>query len=60
MIKPWYDCEKEMKSLSSNFPSATFNIEAFGEEPEDIWYARVKNGKFVKKLAIILKPDFDY
>jgi hypothetical protein len=40
----WYDWQKDLEGLSKQFPNVTITVDGVGEEPGDIWRARVKNG----------------
>lgn len=50
----WYDCEKDMKALSLEYPTVTFTVYGDGEESGDIWRATVKNGVWEEKKAKIV------
>lgn len=57
----WYDCEKDMKELSSReeYKDILFILEGEGEDSDDVWTAYFKNGQ-MRKIYIEMKmPEFD-
>ncbi len=43
----WYDCTKDMKALSAEFPEALFKVHREGEDAGDIEETYFKGGKLV-------------
>jgi hypothetical protein len=41
----WYDWEKEVTAISAKFPDLLIEIDGDGEESDDFWKARIKNGE---------------
>lgn len=42
----WYDHQKDMITLSKEFPEVMFMLEGEGEERDDIWRLYVHNGEW--------------
>jgi len=55
----WYDHEKNMKSLSKEYPSLLFTLSGKGEENGDIWRKYFFNGKMQKATAQITFEKYD-
>lgn len=59
----WYDWQKDMESLSADWPNVLFILEGDGENTGDLWKAWFRNGKSHKLEAKIvfetIKPDLD-
>lgn len=55
----WYDYEKDMLELSSQFPDILFKVTGSGEEHGDIWEHYFRNGKHYYQKARIVFDDFD-
>lgn len=55
----WYDWEKDLETLSKQFPHVVIVVDGVGEEPGDIWRARVHNGEMKRAVATITFPDLD-
>lgn len=55
----WYDWEKNLEVLSVAFPNTTIVVDGVGEEPGDIWRARVQNGEAKTAQATISFPELD-
>jgi len=57
----WYDWEKDMQAVSSQYPHLLFFLEGEGEEAGDIWKAWARNGKVITVRARIVfdEPDLD-
>lgn len=43
----WYDYERDMVNLSSQFPDVTFTLNGEGEESLDVWTEKYKGGKAI-------------
>ena len=41
----WYEHERDMKSISRDFPAVVFTLSGIGEENSDMWVKYFKNGK---------------
>ena len=56
----WYDCEKDMTTISKIFPDTTFIVSGDGEESGDIWKRWFKDGKskYAKADMTIKEPDW--
>lgn len=55
----WYECEEEMKRLSSFFPEVMFTVFGNGEAEDDFWIAHFKDGKEKFRQGQIVYPTFD-
>lgn len=55
----WYDHEKDMKALSSEFPEVLFTLEGRGEEWDDAWVKYFLGGKMQVCYAEITFPPLD-
>lgn len=55
----WYEEEKQMKQISSEFPEVHFKIHGEGENNEDIWDHHYLGGKIQRCDAKIIIPPFD-
>ena len=55
----WYEYEKDMNELSKKYPKILFELSAEGEESEDMWKARFRDGKSEIVKAIITFPKFE-
>lgn len=55
----WYDCDDDMKQLSSQFPEVLIKMEVEGEENGDLWINYFLNGKMQHCPAIITYDEFD-
>lgn len=57
----WYDCKKDMKIISRDYPSVIFEVSGEGEEAGDLWKWYIKNGEMQVARAKItydlLDPD---
>lgn len=50
----WYDCEKDMREVSVDFPNIVLTVSGEGEESGDIWRGYFKNGKgFISKAKLV-------
>lgn len=55
----WYDCEKDMREVSLNFPNQLLTVSGEGEESGDIWKGYFKDGKgFISKAKLVFE-DFE-
>jgi len=54
----WHNWEKDMVTFSLAFPEVLFSISGEGEENDDIWKAKIKNGKSEVVNAVLTFPDF--
>ena len=54
----WYDYDENLTKLSKAFPHITINIEGKGEDDEDHWRARYRNGESESVRAVIMFPPF--
>ena len=52
----WYDHEKDMTTLSEEFPNILFILEGVGEEFPDAWRKWFYNGKFEASYAEVVYP----
>lgn len=57
LIAKWYSWEENLTRLSKKFPNLTFELKGEGEEGEDIWKAKVKNGNLKVVRASIQYPE---
>ena len=48
----WYTEPTNMKEFSKKFPDATFIVTGYGEERDDVWEHRYKNGKMEERHQI--------
>lgn len=55
----WYDCDDDMKKLSSMLPDVVLKMEGSGEEEGDLWQSYFLNGKHQYCPAKITYDDFD-
>lgn len=55
----WYEFDKEMKTLSRQFPDTVFCLYGEGEESRDVWYRYYKNGKLQYCPAKIAFDEYD-
>lgn len=51
-VVKWYDCYNDMIEFSKRFPNALFEIDGSGEDREDVWEARFRNGKMLERRQI--------
>jgi hypothetical protein len=56
----WYEFNDDMTKLSKLFPTLTFIIRGEGEESEDVWKAKVKNGEISIVMAELTFPEFSF
>lgn len=54
----WYNYDDNLTKLSKAFPHITINIEGKGEDDEDHWRARYRNGESESVRAVIMFPPF--
>jgi hypothetical protein len=54
----WYGWKEESIALSKKYPRILIEINGTGEESEDIWKARVRNGECEVIKAKIVFDDF--
>lgn len=55
----WYDCEKDMRDVSVDFPNIVLTVSGEGEESGDIWRGYFKDGKgFISKAKLVFE-EFD-
>ena len=54
----WYDWVKDSVALTQNYPRILIEIHGEGEESEDIWKARIRNGECEIVQAKIVFDDF--
>lgn len=54
----WYEWEADMTAISKTFPNMVFYLSGEGEEKDDIWEARIHNGKIDIAYAQVTMPDF--
>lgn len=54
----WYNWEKESVALTRNYPRILIEIHGEGEENDDIWKARVRNGECERVEAKIVFDEF--
>lgn len=47
----WYDCDRDMKNLSAEFPDLTFTVTGYGEKSLDIWRLWARNGQTYRSEA---------
>ena len=55
----WYDWKSDLEVLSRKFPALVITVDGVGEEPGDIWRARVQNGEMKHTVATISFPGLD-
>lgn len=55
----WYDWQSDCQDISKHYPNLLVEITGDGEEPDDFWYARIKNGDIEYHNAIILYPPIE-
>jgi hypothetical protein len=54
----WYDWQKDSVALSRNYPQILIEINGLGEDHDDIWKARIRNGDCETVSANIVYEDF--
>jgi len=54
----WYDHDKDMLDLSLEFPGVTFILSGEGEDSDDQWKTKYKDGKQATVRVIISFPAF--
>jgi len=54
----WCDWEKDGVALSRNYPQILIEISGLGEDRDDIWKARIRNGDCETVSAKIVYEDF--
>jgi len=55
----WYDWQRDCQEISKHYPNLLVEITGDGEETDDFWYARIKNGYIEHHNAIILYPPIE-
>lgn len=55
----WYDHERDMLTLSVQFPNVLFKLHGEGEENDDVWDHYFKNGKSQYCKVKFIIPPFD-
>ena len=55
----WLSCLEEIRDFSGLFPSLTVYGEGSSDEAGDIFRLIAKNGKAVKKHAVVIYPEFE-
>ena len=55
----WYDWDGDCKDISKHYPDLLVEVTGDGDESEDFWYARIKNGDIEHHNAIILYPPIE-
>ena len=55
----WYECEEDMRLLSSKFPTLLFILNGHGEDSEDIWVAYFVDGREQFAKAQIVYEEFN-
>ena len=50
----WYSWEEDLNDLSQKYPDVVFDVSGNGEEFDDHWNVRVKNGLFDEAVDIYL------
>ena len=51
----WYDCEKDMLALSRKYPDLTVQLDGDGENSDDLWAERFRNGE-CESVGIEMPP----
>lgn len=60
LLAKWYSWEKDMRELSSQFPTIRFDLDGEGEEHGDQWSATFLRGKaHIRRCEMIPPADFD-
>ena len=54
----WHDHDEDMLALSLEFRETTFILSGEGEDSEDLWKTKYKNGKKAEIRGIIAYPEF--
>jgi hypothetical protein len=54
----WYDWKKDFEKCTKNFPRMLVEIEGKGEDAEDIWMARIRDGESEIIYAKIVFDEF--
>lgn len=54
----WYDWQKDSVALSRSYPRILIEIEGEGEDRDDIWKARIRNGDCETVSAKIVFDEF--
>lgn len=52
----WYDCEKDMLSVSKKYPDYLLTVRGEGEESGDIWATVFNNGKIIANWSLDVEP----
>jgi hypothetical protein len=54
----WYEHDDDMLKLSKEFPEVTFILSGEGEESDDMWESKYKDGKMATRCPVIEWPEF--
>ena len=54
----WYNYDENLVKLTKAFPHITVDVEGKGEDDDDHWKARYRNGESETVRAVIMFPDF--
>lgn len=54
----WYDCEDDFKRVSKTYPRVLFEVDGKGEDSDDQWRARFRDGVSEIIRAKIVFDDF--
>ena len=55
----WYDWERDLIQVSSEFPEVFITVDGDGEESDDIWRAFIKDGAIQFAAARIVYDEYD-
>ena len=55
----WYTEPTDMKKFSKKFPDAIFIVSGYGEEHNDVWEHRYKNGKMEERHQIFAWSEWE-
>lgn len=55
----WYDWQSNLEEITRQNPHLNIIVDGVGEEPGDIWRARVQNGVTKRVQATISFPELD-
>jgi hypothetical protein len=54
----WYNWQFDMMALSVLWPNIEFQVNGRGEDNDDVWRARVRNGKLQRVEATLTFPSW--
>lgn len=55
----WYDWDKDLLAISSDYPDVFITVHGDGEDSEDLWRAYIKDGAIQECGAKIVYDEYD-